>query len=132
MVYKYQKETFAHLEETRKRLEKLTDARKSLKIGIIRDEFLNNNGTAYYEDTRDLYFCLNHENGIVVTTFKTISDDGYASSYGINMDTAFVRLDTNLFLKLNDFIDNIYKHKQEREEFHEKLNKELIAINNSL
>lgn len=124
-MYKYQEETLAHLEESKERLEKLTNSKMSLKIGTIRGEYLNASGTRYYEETRELYFCINCNEG----AFMTVGDLG--CSFEIN-DDDFVRLDSNIFIKLNEFIDKIYKNKKEREEFHEKLNKELEALNKSL
>lgn len=124
-MYKYQEETLAHLEESKERLEKLTNSKMSIKIGIIRGEYLNASGTKYYEETRDLYFCINNSDGV----FMTVGDMG--SSFGIN-DDDFVKLDSNIFIKLNEFIDKIYKNKKEREEFHERLNRELEALNKSL
>lgn len=124
-MYKYQEETLAHLEESKERLEKLTNSKMSLKIGTIRGEYLNASGTRYYEETRELYFCINYNEG----AFMTVGDLG--CSFEIN-DDDFVRLDSNIFIKLNEFIDKIYKNKKEREEFHEKLNKELEALNKSL
>ena len=124
-MYKYQEETLAHLEESKERLEKLTNSKMSLRIGIIRGEYLNASGTRYYEETRDLYFCINDSNGV----FQTVGDIG--CSYEID-DDDFVKLDSNIFIKLNKFIDKIYKDKKEREEFHERLNRELEALNKSL
>lgn len=124
-MYKYQEETLAYLEESKERLEKLTNSKMSLKIGTIRGEYLNRSGTRYNEETRDLYFCINNNNG----AFMTVGSMGY--SYEIN-DDDFVKLDSNIFIKLNEFIDKIYKNKKEREEFHEKLNRELEALNKSL
>lgn len=124
-MYKYQEETLEYLEESKERLEKLTNSKMSLKIGTIRGEYLNRSGTRYNEETRDLYFCINNSNG----AFVTVGSMGY--SYEIN-DDDFVKLDSNIFIKLNEFIDKIYKNKKEREEFHEKLNRELEALNKSL
>lgn len=124
-MYKYQEETLAHLEESKEKLEKLTNSKMSLRIGIVRGEYLNASGTRYYEEARDLYFCINDSNGV----FKTVGD--IECSYGID-DDDFVRLDSNIFIKLNEFIDKIYKDKKEREEFHERLNRELEALNKSL
>lgn len=124
-MHKYQEETLAQLEESKERLEKLTNDKMSIKIGIIRGEYLNTSGTGYYEETRDLYFCINDSHGV----FKTVGDIG--CSYGID-DDDFIKLDSNIFIKLNKFIDKIYKNKKEREEFHEKLNRELEALNKSL
>lgn len=123
-MYKYQEETLEYLTETRTRLEKLTDSKMTLKIGLVRDEYLNSRGTEYYEDTRDLYLCLNYGE-----TFMTVGD--YHTDYGVSRD-AVVRLNNNLFLKLNNFIDKIYKNKKEREEFHDRLNLELQSLNKSL
>ena len=124
-MYKYQEETLTYLEESKERLEKLTNSKMSLKIGIIRGEYLNASGTRYYEETRDLYFCINNSDGV----FMPVGDMG--NSFEIN-DDDFVKLDSNIFIKLNEFIDKIYKNKKEREEFHEKLNRELEALNKSL
>ena len=124
-MYKYQIETLEHLKETRERLEKLTDSKMTLKIGTVRDDYLNSRGTGYYTETRDLYLCLNYDN----ETFLTVGD--VDKEYGVSKDT-FVRLDSNLFLKLNKFIDKIYKNKRKREHFHERLNFELQSLNKSL
>ena len=124
-MYKYQRETFNYLEEIKERLEKLTDSRMSLPIGFIRGEYLSPSGTKYYKENRDLFFCLNHDDGV----FKTVGD--IDSDYGV-CDEDVVRLKKTLFIDLNDFIDKIYKNKHDREEFHDKLNKELKALNNSL
>lgn len=123
-MYKYQEETLEYLTETRTRLEKLTDSKMTLKIGLVRDEYLNSSGTRYFEETRDLYFCLNHGE-----TFMSVGDFG--TDYGVSRD-AVVRLDSRIFLKLNKFIDKIYKNKKEREEFHDRLNFELKSLNKSL
>ena len=130
-MYKYQKETIEYLKETRKRLEQLTQEKMKLKIGEIEGEFLNKNGTRYYRDKRKLYFCINHKNGYQDTTFKSIREDNYTSDYGIN-ENDYLKLDKNLFIKLNKFIDKIYKNKHKREIFHEKLNNELQTLNKSL
>ena len=124
-MYKYQEETLVHLEESKEKLEKLTDSKMSIKIGIIRGEYLNTSGTRQYEERRDLYVCRNDSNGVL----QTVGDIG--CSYGID-DDDFVRLDSDIFIKLNEFIDKIYKNKKEREEFHERLNRELEALNKSL
>lgn len=130
MVYKYQLEILEQLENVRENLEPLTEDRMSLKIGQIRDEWLNSSGTNYYEETRDLYLCLNHENGYVVTTFKSVGE--VRSNYGIDEKNATIWFNKDLFLKINEWIDTIYKNKREREQFHEKLNTELKALNKAL
>ena len=124
-MYKYQKETLNYLEELREKLEKLTDNRMSIEIGLVKGEYLNISETEYYEETRDLFFCINDSHG----TFEAVGD--FESSYGVDEDDV-IRLNRNLFIQLNEFIDRIYKNKKEREEFHEKLNKELEALNKSL
>lgn len=130
MVYKYQLETLEQLENVRENLEPLTEDRMSLKIGQIRDEWLNSSGTSYYEETRDLYLCLNHESGYTVTTFKSVGE--VRSSYGIDEKNATIWFNEDLFLKINEWIDTIYKNKREREQFHERLNAELKALNKTL
>lgn len=130
-MYKYQKKTIEYLKETRERLEQLTKDKMKLKIGEIEGEFLNTNGTKYYKDKRILYFCINHKDGYQDTTFKSIGENNYKSNYGIN-ENDYLNLDKNLFIKLNKFIDKIYKNKHEREIFHERLNNELQALNKSL
>lgn len=126
-MYKYQEETFEFLEELRIRLEKLTEDPMSLKIGHVKDEYLNLSGTGYYTENRNLYFCIN--NGDAYTTFKSVGD--IDSEYGIS-DDAHVVLLTNVFLILNEFIEKIYSNKREREQFYTRLNKELEAINKAL
>ena len=89
-MYKYQEESLIYLEESKEKLEKLTENKMSLKIGIIRGEFLNCSGTKYIEETRELYFCINDNNG----AFQTVGNIG--CSYEINNDD-FIKLDNNIF-----------------------------------
>lgn len=128
MVYNYQKDTLEHLKKTRKQLEKLTQEQKKLKIGTVFDEWINLTGTGYYDETRDLYLCLNHNNGFVDSTF--LAEGEFDSQYG--EPDGFIEFEDDLFLKINKFIDELFQSKKQREEFHLELNKQLKTINKRL
>lgn len=125
-MYKYQEETFEYLKELCERLEKLTEDKISLKIGFGRGEFINSQGTGYYTDSGDLMLSINYDD------YFSIITDIDRKWFSYPSDDMYFKLDNNLFLKLNEWIGKIYKNKKDREEFYEKLNKELLAINNSL
>lgn len=125
-MYKYQKETINKILETFELLEGKTEARKSLKIGFIRDEFWT--GNEWVEHSGHLRVKLNSKHRFVLFDSNT---DFYKALDEVD-DDAYVRIDSNVFLKLNDFIDEVYKEKREREGFHERLNKELEALNKAL
>lgn len=128
MVYKYQKDTLQHLQKIKKQLEKLTQSQMKLKIGTVYDEWINSRGTGYYDETRDLYLCLNHNNGFVDSTF--LAEGEFDSQYG--EPDGYIEFEEDLFLKINNFIDKVFQLKKEREEFHSNLNKNLKEINKRL
>jgi hypothetical protein len=122
MVYKYQEETIEYLKELSGNLEKLTDDKMTLKIGYARGEFLNSLGTRYYLHSGDLYLRINYGR-----SFAIINDK--AETFDNAFDELYIRFDEDIFLKLNDWIDKIYKNKREREAFHARLNEELKSLN---
>jgi len=127
-MYKYQKETLQYLDEVCERLEQLTDNRMSLKIGTIRDEFYSQYAGRYIEKSGDLLIRLNFDE-----RFALEKDDEYCSVFEtFDICDGRIRLDKDIFLKLNEWIEKIYKEKHELEEFHERLNLELKALNKVL
>ena len=126
MVYKYQLETIKYLKELSEKLERITEAKMTLKIGYIRGEFLNPWGTGYYNDDGNLYLHINYDDCFsAITEIERV----YFSEPDPDM---YIKFDSDIFLKLNEWIDKIYSNKREREAFHDKLNKELKALNLSL
>lgn len=124
-MYKHQKETIKLVNDTAERLENVTEARMSLKIGYMRDEFWN--GNEWIEKSGDLYLELNKENrfdlvdtGFIVGQMTEIDDDAY------------IRIDNDVFLKLNEFITKVYNEKRKNQAFHEELNKQLNALNKTI
>lgn len=125
MVYKYQLETVEYLKELSEKLEKITEAKMTLKIGYVRGEFLAPWGT-YYNGNGDLYLHINCKD-----YFSTITEikREYFSEPDSDM---YIKFDSNIFLKLNEWIEKIYSDKRKRENFYDKLNRELKALNLSL
>ena len=124
-MYKYQKETIELIKDTAERLEGITESRMSLKIGYMRDEFWN--GNEWIEKSGDLYLEINKEDrfhlvdtGLVVGEMTTIDKDAY------------IRIDNDVFLKLNEFITKIYNEKRKTQAFHNELNKQLNALNKTI
>ena len=130
MVFKYQIETLKYLDELGERLENLTEKRMSLKIGYMRDDFYSNYHQEYQTRSGDLYLRLNFNNRFL------IKKDGEYASFSKTLEVdymgGYIKLDEDIFLNLNKWIDEIYDDKRKREEFHRKLNKELEALNKSL
>lgn len=130
MVYKYQEETFNYLSELVERLEKVTDNKMSLKIGFIKENYHHGNGE-FSKAQGDLYITLHNGNYFrMVGTFENGFD--VTDEFDIVDTEAYVRLDENLFIKLNEWIDKIYSNKRDLEQFHNRLNKELYALNKAL
>ena len=128
MVYEYQKETIQYLTEFVEKMEEKTESKMSLKIGSARAETYVGNG---YETIHgDLYLTIHNGN-----TFRLIDDNGFAKyidDFDVFDDDDYIRFDSNLFLKLNELVDTIYKNNHERKKFYEKLNMELKELNKSL
>jgi len=129
MVYKYQKETFEYLTQLVEKLENVTESKMSLKIGFIRENYWNGNN--WVVKSGDLYLRLNCD-----TIFRLLNDYSnfhtFTDDFDIVDSESYVKLDDNLFLKLNEWIDKIYENKRKREEFYRKLNLELCALNKAL
>ena len=124
-MYKYQYEILNELEKTFKVLETKTEDRKSFKVGYLRDEIRNSNGTAYIERTGDLFIRLNYED-----RYLFVHD--YSTEFSSISETAYLSIDKNIFLKLNKFIEDIYASNKQKKEFAFNLKKELEALNKAL
>lgn len=125
MVYKYQKETINEIKKCIDNLEKLTEKEYFLKIGDLRD------GYNYFGETewKPIRIILNRGK-----YFHEYDAEDYVIQYSYDDfdDDNCVVFDKDIFLKLNKLIDKILKDNKKREAFHEKLNKELEALNKSL
>lgn len=124
-MYKYQKETIELIKDTAERLEDITESRMSLKIGYIKDEFWN--GNTWIEKDGDLRLNINKDDRFSIVDYgcgiheMTIIDDD-----------AYIRIDNDVFLKLNEFITKIYNEKRKTQAFHNELNKQLNALNKTI
>lgn len=127
MVYEYQKETIAQIEQVAEKLEAIYDGRRSVKIGTIRDEFLNHDGTRYIKRSGDLILKLNYDYrySLVETEW---SDRFTTAKFSSIDDSAVLRINSDVFLKLNELITLIYDENRKREAFHEELNQKLEKV----
>lgn len=125
MVYEYQKKTIRELKNCIDNLEKMTEKEYFLKIGFIRS------GSDYFGITiwNPIRIILNRKNYF----YEYDSDDNKIEfSYDDFQDDDYIDFDDDLFLKFNKLIDKILEDKKEKEAFHQKLNRELEALNKSL
>lgn len=127
MVYKYQLETFDYLIELVEKLEKVTDSRMRLRIGVWRGEFYHGNGE-YNIMSGILYLHLNDGNIFSVDGIIEKNGVPLINEFDVIDDDDYVKFNEDLFLKLNEWISKIYENKRESEEFHRKLNMELCAL----
>lgn len=125
IMYKYQKETIELIKDTAERLEGITESRMSLKIGYMRDEFWK--GNEWREESGDLYLEINKED-----RFHLVDTDFIVGRMTQIDKDAYINIDSDVFLKLNEFISKIYDNKRKNQAFHEELNKQLNALNKTI
>lgn len=136
-LYKYQIETLKELNYIVNKLQTKTKENYLIKIGEYNHHF--HNGNCWQTDIGDLYLNINEFTWKYRTFSRNFILDfdligGYDSA---NIDDLFrwdikIKLDKDIFLKINKTIDKIIKDNKKREEFHEKLNMELQALNKPL
>ena len=131
MVYKYVEKNLRHIENMVKQLNEITEERIKIKIGYIRGiSVLNARGTAYIYKSGDLYVRLNRNSPFLMKYYDVDYEE--LNTKQIVNDNAYVKLDEDVFDKLNDLITKVYKDNRERKAFHEELEKQLQAINKTL
>ena len=129
-MYKYQQETINAIIETAENMENVTDEQKTIKIGFIRDKrWIDGWNGGWKTYTGDLYVAINKTYRFYV---KDEFDNFFFEKMDIIDEDAYISIEQNIFLKLNKWIDNIYKNERQRKAFHEELNLQLNALNKSL
>lgn len=129
-MFKYQSQMIENIKETAEFLEDVTDKQKTIKIGYIRDtRYINGWNGGWEEYTGDLYLSINK-------TYRFYVKDEYDAFFiekfdGIDED-AYVHIDKDIFLKLNEWIESIYADERQRKAFYEELNLQLKALNKTL
>lgn len=124
-MYEYQKETVEQLYKTIDQLENITEDKTKLKIGWCRGKFLNNR-YEWVTKSGDLYMAL-HQN-----RFLILQDDFVIETMEKIDDDMYIKLDKDIWLRINNWIDKIYADNNKRKTFHEELNKQLKALNKTL
>ena len=129
IMFKYQTRTIDEIKKVAENLEKITDKRKRICIGYIRETVWN--GNEWRSISGDLFIRLNSK-----YRFGIEDENDFSSFYIVETDfidnDAYLDINKNIFLKLNDWISNIFEDERKRKQFHEKLNEELKALNKSL
>lgn len=136
-LYKYQIECLKELDKIVDQLETKTKENYLIKIGEYKHHF--HNGQCWTTDVGSIFLNINglfwnyhsQENNFI------LDNDLYENYEGVNIEDLFrwdikIKLDKNVFLKINETIDKIFNDNKKREEFHERLNKELKALNKIL
>lgn len=131
MVYKYVEKNLRHIENMVKQLNEITEERIKIKIGYIKGiSVLNARGTAYIYKSGDLYVRLNRNSPFLMKYYDVDYEE--LNTKQIVNDNAYVKLDEDVFDKLNDLITKVYKDNRERKAFHEELEKQLKALTKTL
>ena len=123
MVYKYQIEVLEEIEDAVSKLESMTEEHYRLQIGW---RHTNN----FDEENIPLFIEINGDYVFTQQTEYDCAYDSYSKCEICNYNR--VELYSDIFLDLNKLIDRIITDNHKREEFYEKLNKELKALNNAL
>lgn len=125
-MFKYQIETMEQMYDMCEKLENVTDKRIKLKIGWCRGSFLNTR-YEWVEKKGDLYIALNRSRVLLIDDFGFILEEMDKLD-----EDMYVKLDKDVWLKINEWIDNIYEDNRARRLFHEELNVQLEALNKAL
>lgn len=121
-MYKYQEETIKQLKNAIDNIEEKTEEYYRVKIGTVidNDTFEAHHLTIFAEINGQSYFTE------VDANYNDIHRSCHLESYNR------IHFDKDIFLKLNQLIDQIFKENKERKEFHERLNLELKGLNKIL
>ena len=130
-MYEYQKSTIKEIFKAIKKIEEKTLETYTVEIGVAEDEQWNGNeyitykGTLLARTNKNCTFAIKEEDSFVDDFVKTIdnSDIDVIDKVTINDD---------VFITLNHLLDDVLKDNQKREEFHNKLDIKLQALNESL
>lgn len=136
-LYKYQIECLKELNKIVNQLETKTKENYLIKIGEYKHHF--HNGNCWQTEIGDVYLNINEFNWEYRTFSRNFLLDfdlveGYDNA---DLDDLFrwdikIKLDKDVFLKINETINKIFNDNRKRKEFHERLNKELQALNKVL
>lgn len=129
-MYKYQKETMKEIFKAMSKIEEMTEEVYTINIGYGENEIWD--GSEYVTHKGDLLVRTNKNSKFAIKedmhwgTFQhPISDSWYE-------DIEKVKIDNNVFLKLNKLINKVLTDNQKREKFYEKLNAQLKALNEAM
>ncbi|MBR3209103.1 MAG: hypothetical protein IKF82_02425 [Bacilli bacterium] len=122
-MYKYQEETIEEIDNAIAKIENMTEEHYRVHIGFRHThEFENENIPIYVE-----------VNGTSRFTQQTMMDSAYDMFSRCEIcNHNRVELLNDIFLEINKLIDKVIEDNKKREKFHQKLNKELEALNKSL
>lgn len=133
MIYKYQKETLAEIKDASKKIERKTNEQYKICIGladITKIEYGSFRNTEHHFDGK-LYLLINHS-----ARFKVVESTICGIESGITFSDIdcfnWVKINKDIFLQLNQLIDQVSKNNFEREQFYNELNKQLKAYNKAL
>ena len=127
-MFKYQTRTIDEIKKVGENLEKITDKRKRFCIGYIRENIWD--GNEWRTISGDLFIRINSKYRFGIEDKNELSSF-YIEETDFIDDNAYLDINKNIFLKLNDWISNIFEDERKRKKFHENLNKELKALNKS-
>jgi hypothetical protein len=122
-MYKYQEKTVSELRTAINKLEEMTEEHYRMHIGFrhtneVENEnipiFLEVNGDSYFTQQNNLDECYGFYSKCILENYDRIE------------------ISNQVFLDLNKLIDKIIEDNNTRKNFHEKLNRELEALNKSL
>lgn len=131
-IYKYQKEMLKEIKNAVTKIEQKTNERYKICIGqadITKTEYGAFRNTEHQFDG-ELYLLINYSSSFEVSESVLGIRDGITFS-----DIDFfnwIKIDKNIFLKLNQLIDKVSKDNTEREQFYNELNMQLKAYNQAM
>lgn len=126
MANKKQIEIMDQLSITAEYLEtNVTDCKTNIKIGFAKGEFLNNIGTGYVIYSGKLLLNINNSKRFTIV-------DGGLRSFDEPSEELYIRFDSDLFPRLNAWIDELQDGKEQKDAFETQLCKELEDLNETL
>ena len=127
-LYNYQIENLQELDGIPEKLENKTKEQYLIKIGSYEFKYFNNN---WITEKGIIYLAINHETNFI-TRDDLVENVENWNLYQIKSENIKIKFDKDIYLKINKTINKILKDNAAREAYHNKLNNQLQAINNSL
>ena len=132
-IYKYQQEMLKEIQKASQKIEEKTNERYKILIGNADVTKVTYGAfkTTEHQFSGELYLLINYSSRFEINEAIILGFESKMTFSDIDFFN-WIKIDKNIFLKLNQLIDEISKDNFEREQFYNELNAQLKAYNQAM